>query len=86
MRSLLFWDVVQLEWQLLADVSGQNIGPIFKDQAVQEELLVLLVKDAHTHARTMTHPVSIPDQQQRSHKLHITCAHTVHTVPHTIPL
>jgi len=27
------------DWQLFTDVSGQTIGPIFRDQAVQEESL-----------------------------------------------
>jgi hypothetical protein len=31
----------RLEWQLLADVSGQTIDSIFKDQAVQNDLKFL---------------------------------------------
>jgi hypothetical protein len=36
MRSSLFWDVTQRRL-IVADVSGQPIGPIFNGQAVQED-------------------------------------------------
>ena len=38
MSSELFWDITQLEWQFLTDVSGQPIGPIFKGQDIQDTL------------------------------------------------
>jgi len=38
MRSAFFWEFT-LHTLLVADVSGQPIGPIFKGQTVQQELL-----------------------------------------------
>ena len=38
LRDLLSSGILlSVEWQLLTDVSGQRIDPIFKDQEVQEE-------------------------------------------------
>jgi hypothetical protein len=36
-RSALLGILSSVEWQFLTDVSGQHIGPIFKDQVVQGE-------------------------------------------------
>jgi hypothetical protein len=36
-RSSLFWDVTQ-RGLIVTDVSGQPLGPIFKDPAVQDRL------------------------------------------------
>jgi hypothetical protein len=33
-RSTLFWDITQLEWQNVTDGSGQSVCPIFKGQEV----------------------------------------------------
>jgi hypothetical protein len=33
---IFFWDVTQLDWYLITDISGQPISPIVQDQAVQE--------------------------------------------------
>ena len=38
LRSALFWDITQRIVAVTSDVSGQKIGPFFKDQAVQEEI------------------------------------------------
>jgi hypothetical protein len=35
----------RVHWQLVADVSGQPIGPTFKGQTVQEELDCLTLED-----------------------------------------
>jgi hypothetical protein len=37
MRSARYWDVTQRRVVIHSDVSGQPIGPIFKDQEVQED-------------------------------------------------
>jgi len=39
MRYSVFWDITNLDWYLVTDVSGQPIGPTFKGQAVQEPSL-----------------------------------------------
>ena len=38
MRPSLFWDVTQLGWCLVTDISGQPVGPIFEGQAVKEDV------------------------------------------------
>jgi hypothetical protein len=44
MRSALFWDVTQrrVAVQVCADVSGQRVDRIFKNQEVQEDKLEFL--------------------------------------------
>jgi len=39
MRYSLFCDVTQHRLTLVTDVSGQDVGPIFKDPAIQEDCL-----------------------------------------------
>ena len=36
-RYAFFWDITQRRVVIFTDVSGQPIGPIFKDQEIQEE-------------------------------------------------
>jgi hypothetical protein len=42
LRSAFFWDLMLHRLVVGTDVSGQHIGPIFKGQAVQEEVATLL--------------------------------------------
>jgi hypothetical protein len=45
MRSSLFLEITQRKL-VVTDVSGQGIGPIYKGQAVQEDLYCLAFEDA----------------------------------------
>jgi hypothetical protein len=38
MRSAIFWNITQRQWQSFTDVSEQHISPVFKSQEVQEFL------------------------------------------------
>jgi hypothetical protein len=49
MRSALFWAFTQ-RMKILTDVSGQPIGPIFKDQAVCLTLLGNVGKNLPSYA------------------------------------
>ena len=39
----MFWDVAHCRLVVITDVLGQPIGPTFKDQAIQEELMYSMV-------------------------------------------
>ena len=47
LRPSLFWNVIR-RTLVFSDVSGQNIGPIFKGQAVQEEWTAMV---RHKHSK-----------------------------------
>ena len=56
MRSSLFWDVIQRRL-IVADVSGQHIGPIFNGQAVKEDELSIYTAWHPKIAKTPNFPI-----------------------------
>ena len=42
MTFALFWILRSVEWQVRTELLGQSMGPVFKGQAVQEDIHGLL--------------------------------------------
>jgi hypothetical protein len=73
MRYALFWDFMQCDWWLVADVSEQSIGPIFKGQAIQDQSTLCKISEEDKSQESSYFVIG-----KKTMTMFFVCYHTAH--------